>query len=65
MKLRFESRPPFVYYFNPDIQLEEYFGINTDGNGAYEIGFHSKETCVSLLKIQLPILRSIFYQHLS
>ena len=51
MKMRFESRPPFVYYFNPSIQLEETFGINTDGNRYYRIGFNSKGTNVSLLKI--------------
>ena len=50
MKMRFESRPPFVYYFNPDIQLEEDFGIITDGNRYYNIGFNSKGTFVSLLK---------------
>ena len=51
MKMRFESRPPFVYYFNPDIQLEEKFGINIDGYRFYNIGFISKGTIVSLLKI--------------
>ena len=51
MKTRFESRPPFVYYFNPEIQLEEDFGINTKGNRYYVIGFHSKGTNVSQLKI--------------
>ena len=51
MKMRFESRPPFVYYFNPDIQLEEDFGIDADGIRYYEIGFYSKGTNVSLLKI--------------
>ena len=51
MKTRFDSRPPFVYYFNPDIQLEEDFGINTKGNRYYVIGFHSKGTNVSQLKI--------------
>ena len=50
MKMRFESRPPFVYYFNPDIQLEEKFGINIDGISAYNLGFYSKGTFVSLLK---------------
>ena len=50
MKMRFESRPPFVYYFNPDIQLEEYFRINANGNRVYTIGFDSKGTLVRLLK---------------
>ena len=50
MKMRFESRPPFVYYFNPEIQLEEKFGINTDGNRFYFKGFNSKRTKVILLK---------------
>ena len=51
MKKRFESRPPFVYYFNPDIQLEEKFGINIDGIRVYFIGFIFKGTNVSQLKI--------------
>ena len=51
MKMRFESRPPFVYYFNPDIQLEEDFGINTDDDRYYQIAFYSKGTNVSQLKI--------------
>ena len=51
MKMIFESRPSFVYYFNPDIQLEENFGINKNGNSVYNIGFHSKGTFVSLFKI--------------
>ena len=50
MKMRFESRPPFVYYFNPDIQLEEDFGININDNRFYFIGFNSKGTKVSLSK---------------
>ena len=50
MKMRFESRPPFVYYFNPDIQLEEDFGINADGIRYYQIAFYSKGTYVRLLK---------------
>ena len=50
MKMRFESRPPFVYYFNPDIQLEEHFRINPDGIRVYYIGFISKGTFVSLFK---------------
>ena len=51
MKMRFDSRPPFVYYFNPDIQLEEKFGISNKGIRVYEIAFYSKGTLVSLLKI--------------
>ena len=51
MKMRFESKPPFVFYFNPDIQLEEDFGINEDGNRCYNLGFYSKGTFVSLLKV--------------
>ena len=51
MKMRFESRLPFVYYFNPDIQLQEHFRISKNGNRFYEIGFYSKGTHVSLLKI--------------
>ena len=51
MKMRFESRPPFVYYFDPDIQLKENFGINSKRKRFYEIWFYSKGTNVSLLKI--------------
>ena len=51
MKMRFESRPPFVFYFNPDIQLEEHFRINPDGIRVYFIGFIFKGTNVSQLKI--------------
>ena len=51
MKMRFESRPPFVFYFNPDIQLEEKFGVNKDEISVYNLGFYSKGTFVSLLKI--------------
>ena len=50
MKMIFESRPPFVYYFNPDIQLEEDFGRNKDGISGYVIGLSSKEAFVSLPK---------------
>ena len=50
MKKRFESRPPFVYYFNPDIQLEEKFGISKSGIRFYNLGFFSKGTLVSLFK---------------
>ena len=60
MKMRFESRSPFVYYFNPDIQLEENFGINTDNNRYYEIAFYSQGTKVRLLKRSLRMLCSIF-----
>ena len=51
MKMIFESRPPFAYYFNPDIQLEEKFGMNKNGIRVYQIGFHYKGTFVSLFKI--------------
>ena len=50
MKMRFESRPLFVYYFNPDIQFEEHFGIDADGDHFYFIGFYSKGTNVRILK---------------
>ena len=59
MKMRFESRAPFVYYFNPDIQLEERSGISTDGIRFYQIGFSSKGTLVRLLEILLQIYHSI------
>ena len=54
MKMRFESRPHFVYYFNPDIQLEENFGKSKVGTSKvrkhyYKIGINSKGTKVSLL----------------
>ena len=51
MKKRFNSRPPFAYYFNPNIQLEEKFGINIDYNSYYTIGFLSKISKVRMLKI--------------
>ena len=51
LKMRFESQPPFVYFFNPDIQLEKIFGINTNENRFYEIDFYSKGTNVRLLEI--------------
>ena len=59
MKMRFESRPPFVYYFNPDIQLEENFGLTINGNRYYQTGFYSKGTNVSLLERYLRMLSSI------
>ena len=65
MKMRFKSRPPFVYYFNPDIQLEEHFGRSNNGNRYYRIGFSSKGTKVRLLKRKLRILVLLAFIHLS
>ena len=65
MKMRFESRPPFVYYFNPDIQVEEDFGINADGIRYYQIAFYSKGTYVRLLKDNCKFLVLFCYQHFS
>ena len=46
LKKRFESRPPFVFCFNPSIQLEE----KVDRGWTLKIGFFGEGTDVSVNK---------------
>ena len=49
MKKRFESKPPFVYFFNPSINIKERSDYS---NGWLEVGFFSKSE-VNIIKISL------------
>ena len=49
LKERLSSRPPFVYFFNPNLKIEEW---NSLAN-AYGIGFEEHECSVSILKIRV------------
>ena len=46
LKKRFESRPPFVFYFNPNIELQE----KVDDGWILKIGFFAEGTDVSINK---------------
>ena len=49
MKKRYESKPPFVYFFNPNFKLKERIDHS---NGWLEVGFFSKSE-VKIIKISL------------
>ena len=45
LKKRYSSRPPFVFLFNPDIQLEQFIDYNGD---TYNVGYRIKDKWVSI-----------------
>ena len=41
--LLYSSKPPFVYFFNPKLDVQIDIGKNKDGIKFIEIGFRNKE----------------------
>ena len=46
LRKRLDSKPPFVFYFNPNIQLQE----KVEEGWILKIGFFAEETDVSVNK---------------
>ena len=60
LRKRFESRPPFVFYFNPNIELQE----RVNENDGFMKGFIDEETNVSANRQnKLEILRKFCKQY--
>ena len=57
LKKRFESRPPFVFYFNPNIELQEIASF-----GLLKIGFIGKFS-VSVNKWDILEIKKCFKQY--
>ena len=43
LKERYSSKPPFVYFFNPKLDVQTYIRKNKYGLNVIEIGFKNKE----------------------
>ena len=43
LKERYSSKPPFVYFFNPKLDVQIEIGKNKDGIKFIDIGFRNKE----------------------